>query len=212
MITKIYLALINKLIQMKYFKLVMLLGVCLCLGYNTIDKKIKITYLGFEYYVHPGGSLNKFNFELNNNTLDTLYISTENIVFTIKKGKSTLTGKKVLPSIGTPFFWPRVRKQFKCEEKQQYEKYLENLKFKFANKLYKKNFGSNTLYKNDKDFIIENIIRDCIILMPNEAIDYDCHFHNEKFDRTCKVEAKYLDNKRFTYFVDDNGKKVDIMN
>ena len=63
----------------------------MCLGYNTIDTKIELTYLGFEYYVHPGGSLNKLNFELKNNTLDTLYISTENR--------------------------PRVRKQFKCEEK-----------------------------------------------------------------------------------------------
>jgi hypothetical protein len=116
----------------------------------------------------------------------------------------------VLPSEGTPFIRPIIRKQFKCKEKQQYEKYLENLKFKFANKLYEKNFGSNAAYKDSKDFIIGNIIRDCIILMPNESIDYSTDFYSETFDKTCRVEAKYLDNKRFTYFLDDNEKKIDI--
>lgn len=196
---------------MKHFKLIILFGILLCFGFNTKSEKIKITYLGFEYYVHPGGSLNDLNFELKNNTLDTLYISRQNITFNIRKGNSVL--KEVQnKSIGSLFFLPRVRKQFLCDDKVKYEKYLENLKLKFANKLYEKNFGSNTVYKNSKDFIIENIVRDCIILMPNEAIDYDCHFHNEKFDKTCKVEAKHIDNKVFTYFVNDNGKRVDINN
>lgn len=197
---------------MKNRLLIIAFGVFLCFGFNTISEKIKTTYLGFEYYVHPGGDLNKLNFELKNNTLDTLYISRQNIDFNIKKEKYILKNTINTSSIGSPFFWPRIRKQFKCEEKDKYEKYLENLKLKFAKKLYEKNFGSNDAYEKYKDFILESIVSDCIVLMPNEAIDYECHFRNEKFDKTCKVNVKYIDNKRFTCFVDDSGKKIDINN
>lgn len=197
---------------MKHFKIVLLFAILFSFGFKTGSEKINARYLGFEYYVYPGGNLNKLNFEIKNNTLDTLYISNKNLSFIVKKGKIVLKEDKSSSSIGSPFFLPRVRKQFRCEEKDRYEKEIEKLKLKFAKKLYQKNFSSTPKYINSKDFIIENIVRDCIVLIPNEAIDYDFHFRNEKFDKTCKVSVKYSDNKRFTYFVDDKGKKIDINN
>lgn len=86
------------------------------------------------------------------------------------------------------------------------------MKVKFANKLYEKNFGSNVIYKKDKEFIMESIVNNCIILMPNEVLDYTSGFYSKKFDKKCKVSAKYIDSKRFTYFIDDRGKKIDINN
>jgi hypothetical protein len=167
-------------------------------------------YLGYERKVFLN-NLVLLQFEIESKTNDTIYLSKKNIHLRVFKDKKEINEDK-LPTY-LPFIKPtKAKKEFKCEEKDKYERYLENLKLKFANKLYDKNFGSNTVYKDSKDFIIENIVRDCIVLMPNESIDYSSGFYSKSFDKTCKVSAKYLDNKRFTYFVDDSGKKIDINN
>lgn len=178
---------------------------------NQLNDGLNIIYLGSSSSVYRP-NFPSLEFEISNKSKDTLYISENNILITVFKGKSALKQDKVLPSIGTPFIKPMIRKQFKSEEKDKYERLLENLKLKFANKLYTKNFGSNTKYIDSKDFIIENIVRDCIVLMPNESIDYSSGFYSKKFDKACKVSVKYLDSKRFTYFIDDSGKKIDINN
>lgn len=176
---------------------------------NILNESIIITYLGYSNSIYRP-NFPSLEFEITNKSKDTLYISENNIQTTVIKNKVVLKQDKVIPSIGTPFMKPMFRKQFKSEEKNKYNKLIEKLKFKFANKLYEKNFGSNNTYEESKDFIIENIVRDCIILFPSESIDHSVGFYSKKFDKTCKVSVKYLDSEIFTYFVDDNGKKIDI--
>lgn len=107
---------------------------------------------------------------------------------------------------------PVISKGFVCKAEKEYEEKINYLKVKFANKLYNKNFGSTSTYKDSKDFIIESIVQDCIVLIPNESIVYNKGFYSKSFDKTCKVSAKYSGNRVFTYFVDDNGKKIEINN
>ncbi|WP_395066048.1 hypothetical protein [Flavobacterium sp.] len=177
---------------------------------NQLNNKINITYLGYKNNVYHS-DFSTLEFEIVNKSQDTVFLSKENIVLTVIKGKTIIKEEK--PStIGMPFVKPIIRSTIFCKEQKEYQEKINSLKLKFANKLYEKNFGSNTIYKNSKDFIIENIIRDCFILMPNESIDHSMGFYSKKFDKTCKVSVKYSDNKRFTYFVDDSGKKIDITN
>jgi hypothetical protein len=186
----------------------------LLLSNTFIDKqltnKIKISYLGYKSEVYQS-DFSTLEFEISNNSQDTIYLSKQNIVVTVTKGKSIIKEEK--PStIGTPFVKPIIRNTIFCKEQKENQEKINSLKLKYANNLYNKNFGSNTLYKGDKDFIIENIIKDCIVLMPSESIDYSNGFRSKLFDKTCKISAKYSDNKRFTYFVDDRGKKINIDN
>jgi|SRR6218665_2095273 len=174
------------------------------------NEEIKLTYLGYEINRYRFNYQN-LNFEIRNNTKDTLYLSEMNISVKVIKGGKTLEEDNS-KSIGTPYVRPVINKGFVCKEEKEYKEKINSLKVKFAEKLYQKNFGSNTTLVDDKNFIIESIIRDCVVLMPNEAIDYTSGFYSEKFDKNCKVSAKYLDSKRFTYFIDNSGKKIDIMN
>lgn len=172
-------------------------------------ENINFYYLGYESKTY----LNNFvllQFEIENVSNDTIYLSEKNIDLKIFKNKKNIKEDN-LP-IYLPFIRPTKIKQFKCEEKEKYVKVIEELKIKFANKLYEKNFASNTVYKNYKDYILENIINDCIVLMPNESINYSKGFYSQKFDKTCKVSVKYTEKKRFSYFVDNSGKRVDINN
>lgn len=204
----------NKTIMKK--KIIVILVICFSFfGFSflvkqTIDEKIKLTYLGYEINRYRFNYQN-LNFEIINKTKDTMYLSDTNIFIKIIKEEKILKEDKP-QSIGTPYVRPVISKGFVCKEQKEYDEKINSFKLKFANKLYDKNFGSNTIYKNSKDFIIESIVRDCIILMPNESIDYSSGFYSKLFDKTCKVTVKYLDNKRFTYFVDDKGKKIDINN
>ncbi|WP_374505015.1 hypothetical protein [Flavobacterium sp.] len=174
------------------------------------NEKIKLTYLGYEINRNRFNYQN-LNFEIINNTEDTIYLSEKNVfIVVIKEGRKLKEDK--FQSIGTPYVRPVISKGFVYKEEKEYEEKVNSLKVKFANKLYEKNFGSNAVYKKDKEFIIESIVNNCIILMPYEILDYTSGFYSKKFDKTCKVSAKYIDSKRFTYFIDDNGKKIDINN
>lgn len=191
-------------------KLVYIICICFLImshKQNNNFENINFYYLGYESKTY----LNNFillQFEIENLTNDTIYLSEKNIDLKIFKNKKNINEDN-LPTY-LPFIRPTKIKEFKCEEKEKYEKSIEELKLKFANKLYEKNFGKNTVYKDSKDLILENIIRDCIVLMPNESIDYNKGFYSKKFDKNCKVSVKYSENKRFTYFVNDSGKRVDI--
>lgn len=175
-----------------------------------LNNKIKITYLGYRSDVYSS-DFPTLEFEITNNSQDTIYLSKQNIVVIVIKGKSIIKEGKPT-TIGTPFVKPIIRNTIFCKEQKENQEKINSLKLKFANNLYDKNFASNTLYKNNKDFIIENIIRDCVVLMPNESIGHSSGFYSKLFDKTCKVSVKYLDSKRFTYFVDDSGKKININN
>ncbi|WP_131701507.1 hypothetical protein [Flavobacterium sp. ABG] len=191
-------------------KLVYIICICFLImshKQNNNFENINFYYLGYESKTY----LNNFvllQFEIENLTNDTIYLSEKNIDLKIFKNKKKINEDN-LPTY-LPFIRPIKIKEFKCEEKERYEKSIEELKLKFANKLYEKNFSTNTIYKDSKDFILENIIRDCIVLMPNESIDYNKGFYSKKFDKNCKVSVKYSENKRFTYFVNDSGKRIDI--
>jgi hypothetical protein len=176
-----------------------------------LNDNFVIGYLGF-FSHYLDSSFNVLKFEITNKSQDTLYISERNILTIISKGGVILKEKICLP-IGAPIILSlNDRKQFKCEEKDNYEKGIEKLKLNFANKLYDKNFGSNSEYKSSKDFILKNIIRDCIVLLPNESINYSKGFDNEAFDKTCKVKIRYINTKIFSSFVNDDDKIVEINN
>ena len=113
--------------------------------------------------------------------------------------------------MGTPLVRPRIQST-KKEAMQELECGNQNLKLEFANKLYDKNFGASSKYVNEKDFIIQNIIQDCIILLPKHSMDYSIGFYSFRFDQTCVVKGVYNDSARFTYFIDANGNKIDIYN
>lgn len=193
-------------------KLVIIIGICfLVMSHKQKNnfQNINVYYLGYERKIY----LNNFvllQFEIENKSNDTIYLSKKNIDIKVFKNNKEIN--KDNPPTYLPFVRPTKIKQFKCEDKDKYEKGKEELKFKFANKLYEKNFGSNSKYIGSKDFIIKNIVSDCIILMPSESIDYSSGFYSKSFEKTCKVSVKYVDNKRFIYFVDDSGKKIDINN
>lgn len=188
---------------------------CLFLMSNAImdrqpNNEIRITYLGYKTNIYRS-NFSTLEFEITNNSQDTIYLSRQNIIVKVVKGESIIKEEKPVVT-GTPFVKPIIRNTVFCKEQKEYQEKINSLKLKFANELYAKNFTSNTLFKSDKDFIVDNIIKDCIVLIPNESIDYSSGFYSKSFDKTCKVSAKYSENKRFTYFVDDKGKKVDINN
>jgi hypothetical protein len=177
---------------------------------KAVFSELEIRYLGFrsDFYF---SNFYILEFDITNKSQDTLYISKRNILIKVFNGKSVLKEKSDL-SIGTPLILLRNTRQFKCEEKDNYEKVIEKLKLNFANKLFDKNFGSNSEYKGSKDFILENIIGDCIVLLPYESIDYSKGFYNEKFNKNCRVSSVFINKKTFSSFVNDYDKNVEINN
>jgi hypothetical protein len=170
---------------------------------NQLKDKFVLNALGFEGdYCIPNFYVLKL--DITNKSKDTLYISEKNIqVIVIKQGGVLLEDRM---DEEAPYFILRNTMKFKCEEKDNYDKKINELKLNFANKLYEKNFGSSETYKKDRDFIVHIIVRDCIVLMPNESIDYNTGFNSKAFDKTCIVKAEYIDRKTFTYFMNDNEK------
>jgi hypothetical protein len=177
---------------------------------QTIKGKVKLTYLGYEINRYRFNYQN-FNFEILNNTNDKIYLSETNIFVSVtKEGKPLKEDKN--ESIGTPYVRPVINKGLVCIEQREEEEKKYSLKVKFANKLYQKNFGFSPKDIDTKKGIIDHIVSDCIVLMPNESINYSRGFHSKIFDKSCKVSVKYIENKRFNYFLDDNGKKININN
>lgn len=178
---------------------------------QTRKQSVKIENIRFEvenYIVNV-----KFN--IVNMTQDTLYISERNIdIQLIKKSKLI---KWEYPKVDIhPFVKSVLKNKTYGFENKTVTSTQDNIRDKlancFANKLFLKNLKVNKEFEKHKNVIVENIVEDCIVLLPLETYDYEKGFYSKKIDKTCKVSVKYLRSKRFTYFVNDNGKKIDINN
>jgi len=193
---------------MKIFNLVLVYFFCLINVNCQIPNKIAITYLGYSRSVYQN-DFPSLEFELTNTSNDTLYLSKKNIIVTVTKGKAKLREDKATPHV-TPFVRPVIRRLIRYDAQIKYERTRDSLKLNFAQNLYNRNLGINHGY--NKTFVLETIIRDCIILLPNESIDYSSGFKSEVFDKNCKVAAKYVNDKVFTSFLDDNMNRIYILN
>jgi len=156
------------------------------------------------------GQINFLYFNITNNTKDTIYLSSRNIKLSVIKGNKFLKNEEI-KTRGQLIF----DKSNKNKERENIwlaeEEKTDLLKDTFATNLFYKNFGKNK-YKNSREFIIRCIKADCIILKPKQTFIYSKIFNNSDFDNKCKVNISYLNTKRFSYFVDDTGKEVEINN
>ena len=152
-------------------------------------------------------------FNLVNITRDTLYLSNKNINFKLLKNSKAI--KWEYPKVDVqPFIKPVQKNVEQMQIKPEIidkEDLKEKLAAYFASKLFLKNLEINKNLVRYRDRIIQSIIDDCIILLPSEVYGYETYLFSKKFDKTCKVSVKYLESKRFTYFIDNKGKKIDIM-
>lgn len=188
------------------FKIVILLFISLSFSANCQNNfnKIHIEYLDFEHFRN---SSKLVYFKIKNNTKDTIYLSDKNIKINVLKNGKLLKDEEN-KSIGQIIFRPLPKNKPKIDKEEKYEKKTVRLKHNFAEKLFYKNF-KNSKYKTNKESIIRNIENVCIVILPNESINYSKTFNNALFDKTCTVNIKYVNNKRFSYFVDDD-KAVNI--
>ncbi|MEZ0184280.1 hypothetical protein AB9T89_18690 [Flavobacterium oncorhynchi] len=163
------------------------------------NNKLTIKYLTFEKFGNSQG-LNRLFLEVKNNTLDTLYFSRKNIIIEIFKNNKKIENK-VLKSTGQVIYRPSYLNKSKIDRENAHEKRTSVLRYNYAKKIFHKNFGRS---ESNEEFIIQVIQNDCIVLLPNESINYGVIFNNTKYDKTCKVSVKYIMNSRFSSFVRDN--------
>ena len=164
-------------------------------------------------YSNENGLVN-VTFNLVNITNDTLYLSDKNLSIRLIKNHKICNWD--YPKFDVqPFVKPVLKNGEQIDNKIEIlnkEDQKDKLVNNFATKLFLKNLNVNVQLMKYKEIIIKTIVDDCTILLPAETYKYEIGFYSKKFDKTCKVTVKYLDNKRFTYFVDDKGKKIDINN
>lgn len=167
---------------------------------------VEFEYLDFEKF----GQINFFYFNITNNTTDTIYLSTRNILVTVLKKEKLLENEEI-KTRGQLIFDRSDKNKERIKNWLAEEEKTDSLKHTFATNLFYKNFGKNK-YKNSREFVIRCIKADCIILKPKQTAIYSKIFNNSAFDNKCKVNISYLNTKRFSYFVDDTGKEVTINN
>lgn len=164
-------------------------------------------------YSNENGLVN-VTFNLVNITNDTLCLSDKNLSIRLIKNHKYINWD--YPKVDVqPFVKPVLKNGEQIDNKIEIlekEDPKDKLANNFATKLFLKNLNVNMQLMKYKEIIIKTIVDDCTILLPAETYNYEIGFYSKKFDKTCKVSAKYSDNKRFTYFVDDSGKKIDINN
>lgn len=177
---------------------------------QTTKQKIKIDRIKF---INENGFL-KITFNIINLSKDTMFLNYK--MLNIRAVKNQKNVKLDYPNVHEQ---PFIKPVFKNGEQVQIKTEglnKEDLKEKsanyFANKLFLKNLEINHKLLKYRDRIIQNIVNNCIVLLPSETYEYETYLFSKKFDKTCKVSVKYIDSKRFTYFVDDSGKKIDINN
>jgi hypothetical protein len=162
--------------------------------------------------VNENGFVN-ITFNLVNITNDTLYLSDKNLNIRLIKNHKSINWD--YPKVHVqPFVKPVLKNGEQIDDKIKIlnkEDPKDKLAKNFATKLFFKNLNANVQLIKYKEIIVKNIVDDCTILLPAETYNYEIGFYSKKFDKTCKVSVKYLDNKRFTYFVDDSGKKIDLI-
>lgn len=163
-------------------------------------------------YVNENGFVN-VTFNLVNITNDTLYLSDKNLRIRLIKNNKSINWD--YPKVDVqPFVKPILKNGEQIDNKIEIldkEDPKDKLANNFATKLFFKNLNVNLQLMKYKEIIVKTIVDNCTILLPAETYNYEIGFYSKKFDKTCKVSVKYLDNKRFTYFVDDSGKKIDVI-
>lgn len=159
---------------------------------------IEILYLE---YSRDGSDKNRvsLNFEIRNTTQDTIFLSRDHIIMTVRKGRKHLAHEH-FSGPGQPFVRPRIRPIIPCEEKQRHEAKMDSLKSRFAELLYEKNFGITSQSNVDRNWVVEHIGDKCLILLPMEVIEYSKIFRNSEFDKSCLVNARYEQAAVFTSF------------
>lgn len=194
------------------FVFVLFFNVVLC---QTTKQKIKIDRV---LYVNENGFL-KITFNIVNLSKDTLFLNYKMLNITAVKKQKIV--KLDYPNVHEQ---PFIKPVFKNGEQLQTrtldlkteglnkEDPKEKSAYYFGNKLFLKNLLINQKLLKYRDRIIQNIVDNCIVLLPSEIYEYETYLFSKKFDKTCKVSVKYSNSKRFTYFVDDSGKKIDIYN
>jgi hypothetical protein len=164
-------------------------------------------------YVNEKGSIN-LTFNMMNITSDTLYLSRKKINIRLIKNHKSI--KWEYPKFDIQIFVKPVLRNgeqiYKTPEVTNIKDPKEKAAKYFANKLFLKNSATNNELIRYRDRVIQNIVDDCIILLPLETYEYETFLFSKKFDKTCKVSVKYSDNKKFTYFLDESGKKIEITN
>lgn len=188
---------------------IVLLSIFFNISYSQISQQ-KVRINKIEYVDQKG--LVSLKFSLINITNDTMYLSNKNL--TIKLTKNNKSIKCKYPKVDIqPFIKPILKNGKQIQTKKEIliiEDPKEKIAANFANKLFLENTGINHKLLRYRDIIIKNIIDDCIVLLPSETYEYETYLFSKKLDKTFKVSVKYLDSKRFTYFVDENGKKIEI--
>lgn len=196
---------------MKIKKKLFVLFVSLCFSFNCQRdlEIISFKYLDFEKFGNSS-HLNLLFLEIKNNSSDTIYLSRKNIVIHVFKEDMKLNDEKN-KSIGLIFHESTKKNKDKIDRENIQEKETALLRHNFAEKMFYKNFAKSKS-KQNKEFIIRIIEDDCIVLLPNRAINYGRIFNNVAFDNSCKVDVSYDYNKIFTFFMTANDKVVNIYN
>jgi len=193
----------GNILKMKFFILFCLLFFLNCQNHS---HSVDFEYLDSETF----GQINFLYFNITNNTTDTIYLSSRNIKLSVIKGNKFLKNEEIKTRGQLIFDRSNKNKERENIWLAEEEK-TDLLKDTFATNLFYKNFGKNK-YKNSKEFVIRCIKADCIILKPKQTFIYSKIFNNSAFDSKCKVNISYPNTKRFSYFVDDTGKEVEINN
>lgn len=188
---------------------VLLAFVSFSFNYQKGLDNISFKYLDFEK-TGNSSSLNFLFLEIQNNSSDTIYLSRKNIIINVLKNKTELHDE-INKSIGQLFYKPTKKNKAKITRENIQEKQTARLRHNFAKKIFYKNFSKDKS-KQNKDFIIQTIENDCIVILPKQTINYGTMFNNNAFDNNCKVNIKYNNSKRFTFFMDANDKVVNIYN
>jgi len=190
------------------FKMGFLMFFCVSFLINCQNYKdsVEFEYLDFEKF----GQINFLYFNITNNTTDTIYLSTRNISATVLKKEKLLENEEI-KTRGQLIFNSSDKNKERIKNWLAEEEKTDLLKHTFATNLFYKNSGK-IKYKSRREFIIQCKKADCIILKPKQTFIYSKIFNNSDFDSKCKVNISYLNTKRFSYFVDDTGKEVEINN
>lgn len=176
------------------------------------NKDIEIKYKGF-YAPTESNHCNELLFTIYNHTNDTVYISSRDINVYVFKNNSFLKEDK-LPS-GHPFppdflqdvtfftdkAYPKV-----FEKRRARNKTIDQLVKIFAEKLYEQNFGNGNM---TNDFFY-NVRSECLVLFPNDQLNYSSLFISKSLNSDYTVEAEYNKTGVFATYEGDNQKQINI--
>jgi hypothetical protein len=169
-------------------------------------KNLEITPMGYSANF-LNSHLITLKFEFTNTGLDTLYISRENIEVTVTKNNVVIESAK--PGLGQVSF-PRSRIKDSCSEFMNQLKKTEKMRIDFANKMFEKNC-SDKKFLDQKEYFVETISYECIVILPGETIYYGNLFNCKPFDNTFVVTAKYNNKKVFCMYNSGEG-MIEIKN